>query len=52
MAISMTDKVLGLMENTACLIRVHDKVEEISRGRINGVLIRIWDFILCAKRKY
>lgn len=34
MAISMADKVLGLMENTACLIRVHDKVEEISRGRI------------------
>lgn len=52
MANSMTDKVLSLTKNTACLIRAHDKVEEISRGRIKWALIRIWDFILCAKGKY
>lgn len=34
MAISMADKILGLMENTACPIRDHDNVEEIGRGRI------------------
>lgn len=36
MVMSLTDKVLGLMEITA-----HSEVEEVSRGQSSRVLIRI-----------